>query len=311
MVTNSLLRIEFIKVVNTKILVGPVIAKHEIDGNQQAVFDRANGAFFPTPSRQTMVLRFEIAVLGAHRRVCHLGEHRVEMAIGSGGFAAAPFAGAFMVTGTAARPRGKVLVGWESTHVGPGLRQQRPSPTRADSCDGIELLYRGTKRGGRYRPQTLAYTGDLLFEKVVLPEQLPQQKAVMLGQLSFQSALQLGNLLAQFALGQLRQRRDILLPGNQPLNHLASRHPQHITGYRAQFDVGGLQYLLDAVVDRVSLLPQLGLLESRMRTHATTNFLCTSNPHARAYSACSPARLLFFLLIHAPPFFGAPRGHPA
>ena len=49
MVTNTLSRIEFIKVVNTKILVGFVIAKHEIDGNQQAVFDRANGAFFSTP----------------------------------------------------------------------------------------------------------------------------------------------------------------------------------------------------------------------------------------------------------------------
>src|SRR5207244_12975912 len=105
------------------------------DGNQQAVFDCANGAFFPTPARQTMVLRFEIAVLGAHRRVCHLGEHRVEVAVGSGGFAAAPFAGAFMVTRTAARPGGNVLVGWESTHVGRGLRPQRPSPTRAGSCE--------------------------------------------------------------------------------------------------------------------------------------------------------------------------------
>src|SRR5437773_7946703 len=152
MVTNSLLRIEFIKVVNTKILVGPVIAKHEIDSNQQAVFDRANGAFFPTPSRQTMVLCFEIAVLGAHRRVRHLGEHRVEVAVGSGGFAAAPFAGAFMVTGTAARPRGKVLVGRESIHVGAGFRQQRPGPTLPDPRNLVELFYRGTKRGGRLPP---------------------------------------------------------------------------------------------------------------------------------------------------------------
>jgi len=128
MVTNTLLRIEFIKVVNTEILVGFVIAEHEVDGNQQAVFDRANGAFFSTPPGQTMVLRFEIAVFGyAPPRVCHLGKHRVEVTVGSGGFAATPFAGAFMVTRTAARPRGKVLVGRESTHVGPGFRQQRPS----------------------------------------------------------------------------------------------------------------------------------------------------------------------------------------
>src|SRR5687768_8344003 len=129
MVTNTLLRIEFIKVVNTKILVGPVIAEHEIDGNQQAVFDRANGAFFSTPAGQTMVLRFEIAVFGAHRRVRHLSEHRVNVAVGSGGFAAAPFAGTFMIARTAARPRGKVLVGRKPTHVSPGFRQQRSSPT--------------------------------------------------------------------------------------------------------------------------------------------------------------------------------------
>src|SRR5437763_15906421 len=132
MVTNSLLRIQFIKVVNTKILVGPVIAKHEIDGTQQAVLGRANGAFFPTPTRQTMVLRFEIAVLGAQRRVCHLGEHRVEMAIGSGGFTAAPFAGAFMVPRTAARSRGKVLVVWPSTPLSrcPRRRGTWPPPAR-------------------------------------------------------------------------------------------------------------------------------------------------------------------------------------
>src|SRR5262245_34711832 len=45
-----------------------------------------------------------------------------------------------------------------------------------------------------------------------------------------------------------------------------------------------------------------------MRTHATTNFLCTSNPHTRAYSACSPARLLFFLLIDPSPFLRRTQG---
>ena len=199
MVTNTLLRIEFIKVVNTKILVGFVIAEHEIDGNEQAVLDGAYGPFFSTPARQTMVLRFEIAVFGTYRRVRHLGQHRVEVTVGSGGFAAAPFAGTFMVARTAARPRGQVLVARESTHVSPRFRQQRSSPALADSRYRIKLLYRGTKRGGRYRPQPLANAGDLLFEKVVLSEQLPQQKSVMLGQLSLQSALQLGNLAAKLA----------------------------------------------------------------------------------------------------------------
>ena len=52
MVTNTLLRIEFIKVVHTQILVGLIVTEHKIDGHQQAVLDRANGAFFSTPARQ-------------------------------------------------------------------------------------------------------------------------------------------------------------------------------------------------------------------------------------------------------------------
>ena len=46
MVTNALLRIEFIKVVNTKILIGRVVAEHEIDGNQQAVLAAPMARFF-------------------------------------------------------------------------------------------------------------------------------------------------------------------------------------------------------------------------------------------------------------------------
>src|SRR5438128_62344 len=139
MVTNTLLGIEFIKVVNTEILVGLVIAEHEIDCYEQAVLDRTDGPLFSTPPRQTMVLRFEIAVFGTHRRVCHLGEHRVEVTVGSGGFAAAAFASAFMVTRTAARPRGKVFVGGESIHVSPvsansALAPRSPTPAIASSC---------------------------------------------------------------------------------------------------------------------------------------------------------------------------------
>jgi hypothetical protein len=65
-----------------------------------------------------------------------------------------------------------MLVARESTHVGPGFRQQSPSTALTHSCDRIELFYRGTKRRGRYGPHALAYAGDLLFQKVVLIEQL-------------------------------------------------------------------------------------------------------------------------------------------
>src|SRR5215471_19808807 len=139
MVTNPLLVIEFIKVINTEILVGLVIAEHEIDGNEEAVFHGADGALFSTPPCQTMVLGFEIAGFGAHRCVRHLGQHCVEVTVGRGGFATAPFASAFMVTRTAARPRGKVFVGGNRLMSIPvsansALAPRSPTPATASSC---------------------------------------------------------------------------------------------------------------------------------------------------------------------------------
>src|SRR2546430_1368328 len=103
-----------------------------------------------------MVLRLKITVLFAHRRVGHFREHRVEMTVGCGGFTAFAFAGTLTVARTTARPRGKVLVTGKSTHIGASFRQQGLSTTLADSRNLIKLFYRGTKRGGRYRPQPLA-----------------------------------------------------------------------------------------------------------------------------------------------------------
>src|SRR5215208_3798091 len=154
-----------------------------------------------------MILRFEIAVFTTHRRVCDLGQHGVKMTVRSGSFTGFPFAGTFMVPRTAAGPGRKVLVAGKSTHISSGFRQQRSSSTLADSHNHIELFYCGSKRGGRYRPEPFADAGDLLFEKIVLPEQLPQQKSVMLSEISLQCALQLGNLAAQLRASQIRQYR--------------------------------------------------------------------------------------------------------
>lgn len=190
-VTNSLLRIELIKVVSTEIVIRGV-AKHVIDDHQQAVLDRANGALFSTSPGQTMVLGFKIAVFATHRRVRHFGEHGIEMTIGRRGFSAFALAGAFLIARTLPRPGGKVLMGGESTHVDPGFRQKRSGPALCDSDNGVKLLDCGTKRGGRDRPQPIADFDDLFFEKVILLKQLAQQKAVMIREFSFQSALELG-----------------------------------------------------------------------------------------------------------------------
>jgi hypothetical protein len=51
-----------------------MIAKDVIDGHEQAVLDRTDGALFSTPARQTVLLSLEIAVLGVRRGVCHFSQ---------------------------------------------------------------------------------------------------------------------------------------------------------------------------------------------------------------------------------------------
>ena len=106
----------------------------------------------------------------------------------------------------AACPRGKVLVGRESTHVSPGFCQHSLAP-RSPTPAIASSFSTAARNEGALPPPAARSRCDLLFEKIVLSEQLAQQKAVMLGQLSFQSALQLGNLGAKLTLGQICQHR--------------------------------------------------------------------------------------------------------
>ena len=91
---------------------------------------------------------------------------------------------------------------------------------------------------------------------------------------------------------------DILLPADQRFNHLASRYPQHITGHRAQFDVGGLQHLLDAIVDGISLLDQLGLLAGQIpssRCWRSGTKLGLNSPHCNSCAIHSASFMSVFL----------------
>src|SRR5574339_432105 len=127
MVTNTLLGIEFIKVVHAEILIGFVVTKHVVNRYQDTVFHRANGAFFSAAAGHVMVLPFKIALFGTHRGVRYFGQDRIEVAVGVGCFTAFAFAGTFMIARALPCPRSKVFMGWESTHIGSRFRQQSSS----------------------------------------------------------------------------------------------------------------------------------------------------------------------------------------
>src|SRR5512141_1710507 len=254
METNPLLGIKTVEVIRAEILEWLVVAQYVVDGHQQAVLDRADGALFPTPSRQPMILRFEIAVLFAYRRMGHLGQHGVQMTVGRRGFATFAFAGALVVARALPRPRGKMFVSREPSHVRTGFGQKRLGAALGHPADRIKLLDCRYKRAGRYLIDPLRHDLDLLVDKIVLHEQLAQHEPMMITELSRQRAAQLGNLVAQLLLRQLGQYAWVFLAADQRLDHLASRDSQHITGHRAQLDVGALQYFLYPIVDRVSLL---------------------------------------------------------
>ena len=125
-------------------------------------------------------------------------------------------------------PRGKVLVGGNRL-MSVGLRNSSLAHARRPRQSRRAVLLRHETRGA-LPPQPLAHACDLLFEKVVLCEQLPQQKAVMIVKLSLQSALQLGYLARSLRWASLQHRYVFL--HHQRFNHLAST-PHHITGHRA------------------------------------------------------------------------------
>src|SRR5712691_6568461 len=88
---------------------------------------------------------------------------------------------------------------------------------------------------------------NLLFEKLKVVEQTPQQERVMIGEASDEYLRKCSAFVAQPALRQVRQGHRVAFARHERLEHGASRCAEHIRRDVAQLDVGGLKDLLYAI----------------------------------------------------------------
>jgi hypothetical protein len=113
--------------------------------------------------------------------------------------------------------------------------------------DLIQLLHLIGKRG----EQLLDPAGQLIglgAERVDAVQHHPQQVAVVGAEVPGDRLLQDAQLGAHPALRQLREHLRVALPGDQRLQHLATRHPEHVADHCRQFDLGVFQQLLHTLL---------------------------------------------------------------
>ena len=80
--------------------------------------------------------------------------------------------------------------------------------------------------------------------------------------------LQVADLGAHPSLRQLREHLRVALPGDERLQHLPTRHPEHVGGDDRQFDLGVLQQLLRALLLPGSLMGEGALLHLLCRAQS-------------------------------------------
>src|SRR5690348_8655722 len=129
--------VELLEVLGAEVLVRlPAFEQFPADA-QLAVGDRHGGPFDAASGGDPAVLGGEVTVLLAAGRPGALVERGLEPAVALSQPAAASLAGALVVAGAEAGPRGQVRAGGEAGHVGPDLRQHVLGGAAVDAGDLI------------------------------------------------------------------------------------------------------------------------------------------------------------------------------
>ena len=111
-------------VVGGRVTVGRAVAEQCEDASQQFVGGGDDGALVAALAGQTLVMRLELALVGARGGVGALDEHGAQRAVAAPDAPGAAFAGAFVVAGTQAGPGREAMgVAEDGVRVGSGLAQ--------------------------------------------------------------------------------------------------------------------------------------------------------------------------------------------
>ena len=132
----------------------------------------------------------------------------------------------------------------ESVHVRPDLGHHLFGGSAPHPRNGVKRL-EGCCEWGHPPLDLRTQSPDPTLELLDVLELLAQPEALMLAEASVEGAFQGGALRLQPPLGQRSQRLWIVTTGDDLLQHLPSRLPQHIGGDRRQLDVRPFEHLLD------------------------------------------------------------------
>ena len=137
-----------------------------------------DGAFVAALAGQTLVMRLELALVGARGGVGALDEHGAQRAVAAPDAPGAAFAGAFVVAGTQAGPgREAMAVAEHGCRVGAHLAQDGAGCRVVDAGQGLEqaaLLGPGRNRLVDVPVEVL----DTAAERVVFTQQVGEQEAL-------------------------------------------------------------------------------------------------------------------------------------
>src|SRR5712691_1235123 len=168
----------------------------------------------------------------------------------------ASFAGALMVARTDPGPGRRLAGGGKLAHVIAEFSEDLFRAASRHTGNRVEAVERGRHRLRGLGDPTIEIA-NLVFEKLQMCEQVPEQERVVCGDASDEYLLQCRAFLPQPALRQSGQRHRIALAGNEGLEHRPPRGAEHVGGDVSKLDVGGLEHLLYAIGLSTMCLDQL------------------------------------------------------
>src|SRR5262245_5749248 len=190
------LSVATVEVVRTRILIGPSVGEHMVDGSEHGVGDGDYRLLVTSAAKDPTIAGAERAVIRLNGRESGLRQRRPEPAIALPGLPGLVFAGAFVVAGADARPTREMPVARKDAHVHADLGDDHLRGATLDAVDGLKSgLFLGERRHQLLNPG--AQGRHCLLEVIDVRHELCDQEGVMRAKSANQRLAEGGQLLAQ------------------------------------------------------------------------------------------------------------------
>src|SRR5918992_1396552 len=240
------LAVPFIKVVTAQISIGSAVSQQMIDNHQNTVGQCQDGSLGASSCCQSVVLGRQVALFGTGCAPGCFYQGRTQPGVTMSSVPILAFASALIIPRADLGPGSKGARGGKAAHISTQFGQNLFSSPQPDARDGVGCLDRCFKRAPALL-HLLVQLGNLLGQKVQVPQLALQQHTLVRSHHPFQGLRQFQTLVAQASFSQRRQMLGVVITLSQSLQHFSSRCPSDVGSHAAQLDVGSLQDLLNPV----------------------------------------------------------------